>query len=143
MRTETKQIFIAEDGAEFSNEQEAAKYELDLQEEKRISSYWRVDWAADCTETGNCTQRTYLKVKHSGFCLQKLVEDYCFRTFGRPIAFVQGVAVTVNWWCQPIDEKVYKESAPTRHGDYTIPADHKILIMGKDGLEEYPCQEKE
>jgi hypothetical protein len=100
--------------------------------------YWRVDHHPDLTETGCRTQRTYIKTIWVGFESQQayvkdIIEDYCYKTWGDKVAYVQGVAPTLNWIVIESTENDFVSAPPIRRGDYLGKTEQLILKIGDHG----------
>lgn len=90
MKTKTQEIYVADDGKEFTTAVECEKYEAMLKEETKTTSYWRVVYKPDLTEGRGFYGLMYVKISKIAPHEDPKVwlMDYCFRTIGRPIAFV-------------------------------------------------------
>lgn len=95
MRQETSTIYIADDGKRFTSEEECRRYESRVLERVAKMSFFCVRHNPDTTETGLPMAVTFFAVE--GLWGEHAVMDYCFTSFGRPFAYVQGVAAVPNW----------------------------------------------
>lgn len=98
MRIEQKLVFIADDGQEFTDENACEAYEAEQKRLADTTSYWSVIHNPDLTEGRGHYAVTKVKCvgpqKHE---VRMFMEDWCYRTMGRPVAFVQGAAPVANW----------------------------------------------
>ena len=74
----------------------------------------------DLTKGRGWYRFSYLKVYTNVGCDQALVEDWCYRTFGRKIAFVQGCSPVENWRISKIDEKTYRNASEAPKQFYEV-----------------------
>lgn len=113
--------WTAEDGREFDNEIDCVNHEATLQGSR---TYWRIRYCPDLTETG-CCQRHILVTFYTRFSYeaQMLIDDYCQRTYGRSLAYVQGASMCHNWQLDSIDKDLF-----TRHAASGSPV--KYLTIG-------------
>lgn len=106
-------------------------------EEEKTVTYWRIINEPDLTEGRGHYGSIYVKVKVPQYTDPKLMlEDYCYRTFGRPVAFVQGCAPISNWSIHEIDRVKWLEGGEIRVGDYSYKSAKLELKMGarEEGL---------
>lgn len=96
--TETITKYEAEDGSVHDTEKACLEHEANL---KKVT-YWVICHSPDLTEGRGMQRMTFLKVftPFGSSDAKMWVEDYCFRTFGRPVAFAQGVSACPNWSLQ-------------------------------------------
>lgn len=138
MKTKNSTIYIAEDGKEFTDLISCLNYEKKVSEELIKTTYWHVIHGPDLTEGRGYYGLTYIKVVKSSYPETKdFVEDFCYRTYGRKIAFVQGCSPMVNWVLSESNrEKFLKKDSSISVGDYRYPAKHLKLVYGdrEDGL---------
>ena len=138
MKTKNSTIYIAEDGKEFTDEKSCLDYEKKVADELENTTFWEVVHQPDLTEGRGYYGLTYLKVKKSSYPKTKdFVEDFCYRTYGRKITFVQGCSPMVNWTLSESSrEKFFKKNKSISVGDYSYPAKHLDLVRGdrEDGL---------
>lgn len=98
--------YKATDGTMHDSKAECVQYEADL---KRVT-YWMVRHSPDLTEGRGTQCSTGLKVftPYGESDARMWVDDYCYRTFGRPVAFIQGVSPCPSWTVAPIDKDRYE-----------------------------------
>lgn len=120
MKTETKEVFITDDGREFTNRAEAEKHEKAEAAASAHRTYWHIAHNPDLTEGRGMYGSTYVKCEGvAPYNAEMLMQDYCFRTFGSPAAFVQGCALTPNWKLRQIDRDAFLQPRDARVGDYS------------------------
>jgi len=148
MKVTTQTTYTANDGKMFTDEKACLAYEAALAAIEKNVTYHRVLHKPDTTEGRGWYGCTYLKVygPQGGYCLEELLHDYCFRTFGRPVQFVMGVAPIAGWILST--DTITKEDwiaardghRETRVGDYSYEATTAVLRMGakETGLETDP-----
>ena len=134
MKREIKTIFIAEDGKQFDVENDCLQYEEELKKKKVNTTYWKVYSKPDTTEGRGHYQLEMLEVYNpEAFPKTKIwVEDYCYRKYGRPIAFIMGVSPMLNWYIVEIDVNEFNTKAHTRVGDYSYDAIRRSLTISKN-----------
>ena len=137
MKTKTQKIYIADDGKEFTTQIECENYEAKLKEEEKTTSYWKIVNLPDLTEGRGHYGLIYVKVRVGQYDSPKLMlEDFCYRTFGRPVAFIQGCSPIENWYIQQIDKAKWLEGGEIKVGDYLYKSKTITLKMGarEEGL---------
>lgn len=131
MKEVTKTVYESEDGKIFETARACEEYEAELREREKLTSYWCVVTSPDLTEGCGWYKRILVEVygvkKESA---QLYMQDWCHRTQGRPIAFVQGVAPMARWMLSVIDRDAYQRAVPQRVGDYEYPAEQIRLVVG-------------
>lgn len=126
MKTEEKTVtvYTTTDGKEFTDKKEAEAHEKALE---RIT-YVRVYHSPDLTEGRGFCAATLVKFNGKDpFMMDALIRDFCYRKWGRPVAFIQGCAAT-NAWSYDIVEAKNVETIlkhGTRFGDYRV--DIKVI----------------
>jgi len=131
MKKINKKIFVADDGKEFMTQIECENYEAKLKEEEKNTSYWQIICNPDLTEGRGHYGLIFARIKVDGYTNPKLMlSDYCYRTIGRPVAFVQGCAPIANWHISEIDKFQYFSGGKTKVGDYSYPSKSLDLIQG-------------
>lgn len=89
-------VFVAKDGKEFLNREEAIKHEKKLAKLK----YFKVQSGPDLTETGRFYGERYFEVESDGKQLW-FMRNYCYEKMGSEYDFVQGQkyanAMCLNW----------------------------------------------
>lgn len=100
MIEKTTTVYVAKDGTEFTDKAKAKAHE------KKLDSMqmWSVTHGFDCTEGRGYYSKTYL---HTVGASKDEVEDYCYRTFGRKVVYVQGVErhKQAGWILRLIEDK--------------------------------------
>lgn len=132
MKTKTQKIYIAEDGTEFFSQTDCEKHEEKLKHEEKTTSYWQIIHKPDLTEGRGYYGLIYAKVRVGEYQdPEMLLQDYCFRTFGRLVAFAQGCSPMSNWWIEKSDFKKYKQGDKIKVGDYSYDSTNIDLVMGR------------
>ncbi len=141
MKAITTTVYQANDGSIWSTEAEGLTRETFLAEEAANTKFYAVCAYPDLTEGRGFTALVYLRVKSSisGYLLPaEMVADWCYRTYGRPIAFIQGVSPTLGWTIRGIDREDWLRAGQPDHYDrpYVSCGDTKhyaiqiALVMG-------------
>ncbi|CUJ01638.1 hypothetical protein [Achromobacter aegrifaciens] len=130
MKPINKLIYQADDGKIFQTAGECEKYEADIAARAKRTSYWRVSHNPDLTEGRGMYGSISLEVYGPDYSADLWVRDWCFRTFGRPIAFVQGVSPMSNWTATQIDREAFMRGGEGRVGDSRTPGTRKRLVCG-------------
>lgn len=135
MKTLETTVYVADDGKVFSRQDECEKYEKEIERKEKLTTYWRVTHKPDLTEGRGNYGLTMIEVYGDlSYCENVYINDYCYRTFGRPIAFVQGCSPTENWNVLKIDKNLFNSMTNTRVGDYKYDAQRVKLFVGKGEL---------
>lgn len=128
MRTETKAVFITDDGREFTSKAEAEKYEAAEAAASARRTYWHISHTPDLTEGRGMYGALYVQCEgvepHNA---EMLMQDYCFRSFGSPVAFVQGCAPMPNWKLSKSTKERFQQPINARVGDYSYKAKKVVL----------------
>lgn len=124
----TQTVYITDDGKKFFSKEEAEKHEQTLQN----TTLWRVYHEPDLTEGRGWQRTTYLLVEYGNtyqLLLDELVVDFCYRHFGRPVAFVMGCnhCPTEAWIVRKVDLWELDKPVFARCGDYV----NKELVVLK------------
>jgi hypothetical protein len=131
MKTKTQKIYIAEDGKEFIDKVECEKHDSKLKEEEKTVTFWQIVNQPDLTEGRGHYGLIYVKVKVGEYDSPLIfLQDYCVRTFGRPIAFVQGCSPMTNWIITQSDKFKYYAGGKISVGDYSYPSKSLDLVLG-------------
>lgn len=131
MRKHVKTVYVSNDGNNFESEKECLAYEKQQEEKENNTSYWRVMYKPDLTEGRGYYGLAHLSVEYSGYVNHEiLVKDYCFRTLGRILSFVQGVAEMEGWIIKRITKEKFLKDDYTSVGDYKYKAERIYLAMG-------------
>lgn len=131
MKTITKTVFVADDGTEFASEKACREHEERVAREEAETSYWRVICKPDLTEGRGYYRSLYLKVVGVRYEPEAWVEDWCHRTLGRPLAFVQGVAPMRSWSVSEITKESFSEPGGVQVGDYRYEPEILVLTPGE------------
>ena len=137
MKPVTRTVFEAEDGKIFEDAAACETYEAEVKAREKRTTYWRVTHKPDLTEGRGHYGCTFLEVYGPEWSQQDLVEDFCYRTYGRPVAFVQGVSPMRNWSVFKMTREKFLQEEPTsRVGDFTHMGDRVRLVLagGEKGL---------
>ena len=104
--------YIADDGTSFDNEKDCENYE------KTVWNYYLITASPDLTEGRGYYKTHLVKVAgHKDLALCK-VQDWCFKTYGPPLAYVQGVSEIPNWIIHESTALLYKRGTCSYVGDY-------------------------
>lgn len=132
MKRVNRTVYEADDGKVFEDEVSCTTYEAQIREREKRTTYWRVTHKPDLTEGRGHYGCTFLEVYGPEWAQQDLVEDYCFRTYGRPVAFVMGVSPMRNWYLGKLTrDQFIKEMPEGRVGDYSHKGERVQLVMGE------------
>ena len=132
MRTITQKVYIAEDGKEFTSKEQCLLYEEKIKSDEKNNTYWKIIHQPDLTEGRGHYGLIFVRVKkcdHIG--VKIMLEDYCYRTFGRPVAFVQGCAAIENWRILESNRDVYVAGGKIKVGDYSYDSKRIELAFGE------------
>lgn len=114
-----RKVYIASDGKEFLDKEEAKKYE----EYMKGFRYYIVRAEPELTERGTLQKTFYVAVKpHHNMGHDLMMEDYLYRRYGSTAAYVQGVARTQKWLYAKVDSN-------------KIPEGTEILYITEDDLQ--------
>lgn len=102
----TSEIFKSEDGKVFQSEIELKKYKNKLKEEEKKVTYWQLTHDPDlkngqgyaCLKLAKCYAET---------AVEEYIRDFCYRTYGRPLAFIQNGTIMKNWTIKQITKEVF------------------------------------
>lgn len=120
--TEIITAYLADDGTRFLTQQDCEKYEKELSN----ATFWRLICAPDLTEGRGHYEMWILKVKADKHLpIKALVEDWCYRVYGRPVAFVMGVAPIISWFVTQVDRDAWNDAGKDRPNDYVSVGDYK------------------
>lgn len=131
MRTITQKVYIAEDGKEFTSKEQCLIHEEKIKIEEKYTTYWKIIHKPDLTEGRGHYGLIFVKVKQCE-CINTriMIEDYCHRTFGRPVAFVQGRSAIENWRILESNKDAYIAGGEIKVGDYTYKGKRLDLTLG-------------
>lgn len=130
MKPVNKLVYQADDGTIFQTAGECEKYEADIAERAKRTSYWRVSHNPDLTEGRGMYGALFLEVYGPEYDASLWVNDWCYRTFGRPVAFVMGCSPINNWDASRIDREKFLRGGQGMVGDSRTPGTWKRLVCG-------------
>lgn len=131
MKEIVKTVYQADDGTLFETERECEQYEVKLKEREKLTTYWCVVTSPDLTEGRGWYKRILVELYGvRKEYAQLYMQDWCHRTQGRPISFVQGVAPMSRWMLSLVDRDVYRRARPIAVGDYSYDAEQIRLVVG-------------
>lgn len=130
MKAETKTIYRADDGTVFESQEQCKKYEDEIKARESKTSYWKVIHSPDLTEGRGWYSATYIECYGLTNDASLWIEDWCYRTFGRPIDFVQDVAPMRAWRIEKIDRNAFLHPVGQRVGDFQYKAEVIRLVPG-------------
>lgn len=142
MRSETKEVFITDDGREFTDKSAAEKHETEETAKERRRTYWHVSHKPDLTEGRGMYGSLYVRCEEvEPYNAEMLMLDYCFRVLGSPVAFVQGCAPMPNWQLRKIESAAFHAPRDAKVGDYSHKAKSITLrpTLKPGLLEEVPA----
>lgn len=134
MRIENKPMFLADDGKIFEKQIDCENYEKTLAKEAEKTTYWRVLFKPDLNEGRGYYGLKLIRCYGTDYKNQAkdLMEDWCYRTIGRPVAYVQGCSPMRNWCLMEIDrEKFSDRTSCCSVGDYSYQAEFVYLKVGE------------
>ena len=144
MKEVSKTVYESDDGKIFATEAECVVYERKQHERAQRTTYWVINHGPDLNEgRGNYGLTMVECYGPSTYDAFMYMGDWCFRTYGRPLAWVQGVAVTPNWSLALSKVEHFRnKTLKARVGDYDHAAKFVHLVVGpKDaGLVEAPAE---
>lgn len=127
MKSVTKTMFqSALDCTLHETEQACIEHDKVIAQEKKETSYWLVWRSPDCTETGYFMKKTYIKARISGYAYylaENFILDYCFKAYGRPVDFVQGVSAVPAWKIEQIEKPAFDRPTGIKWGGTMIEPD--------------------
>lgn len=133
MRVETKKVYYADDGTVFDDETACTKYEESVRARAAATTYWTVRHTPDTTEGRGYFGLTYIEayIPVNYPSTQVWIEDWCIKTFGRKLDFVQGVAPMEAWILHPINREKFLHRQDSSLGSTRIKAEVVNLIIGQ------------
>ena len=132
MRTITQKVYIAEDGKEFTTEFACKAYEAQLKADEKDNTYWKIIYQPDLTEGRGHYGLFFVRVKKCEHIRARvMLEDYCYRILGRPVAFVQGCAAIENWRIFESNREAYVAGGKIKVGDYSYDGERIELALGE------------
>lgn len=141
MREETKIVYYADDGSMFEDRALCEAYEAEVQKKAKQTSYWVVHYNPDLTEGRGYCSLVYIEayIPPNWPSPQVWLEDWCYKSFGRKLAFIQGVMPTESWVLIKIDREIFLSRQDSCIGSTTIHAKVMKLVVGarESGLLEY------
>ncbi len=140
MKAITTTVYQANDGSIWPTEAEGLSHEAELIAEEENTYYARVISGPDLTEGRGFSRLVYLRIKglDTKYLAEELVLDWCYRAYGRPIAFIQGTNLTLGWTIRGIDREDWVSAGLFNHydrpyiscGDIKSYAKQVTLILG-------------
>lgn len=130
MRAEQREVYFADDGTMFDAEKACQEYEAEIAKRAKLTTYWRVTHNPDLTEGRGHYGALYIECYGPEYDAEVWVSDWCYRTFGRPLAFVQGCAAIESWYLRKIDRDKFLSPSDQRVGDYSHKHEVKRLVIG-------------
>ncbi|WP_454751630.1 hypothetical protein [Cupriavidus necator] len=129
----TKTIYKAMDGKIFESKAACEKHEQVIAERAKRTTYWSVTHSPDLTEGRGFYGLTLVECYGpETYNVEMLMRDWCFRIFGRPVAFVQGVSPMPAWSLHKIEAEVFwKGGGEARVGDGRYAAKKVHLVIGE------------
>lgn len=139
--TRTQDLWVSEDGREFLTKDECEKYEKETLGRFKNIKYFRVYHSPDLTEGRGMYGLTFIAVETQwgGYCAEPFAMDWCFKTFGKCVAYVQGCSPTDNWRLSECTEEDWKnrKSRKAQVGDYKYDSKEVFLSNGT-AIEGFP-----
>ena len=130
-------IFTAKDGKEFLTEEECVKYEKEVLDLLSKIKYFSCVHSPDLTEGRGYFGCTKFAVYDPTYCFRNRVLEYCIKTFGNPLEYVQGHSAIENYtFPQEITKEQYQNDAGTSVGSYNYKS-KKVLISPRK-IEGFP-----
>ena len=130
MKTETREVYVADDGALFSDADACADHEKRIRDLAAKTSYWAVIHNPDLDEGRGYYGRNYIECFGPEGEAELLVKDWCYRTYGSPAAFVQGCSLMENWSLARLDKGAWIAAKKARVGDCSYPFTRTRLVIG-------------
>ena len=132
MREEISKVYYADDGKMFQDRGACEKYEADIRERANRTTYWVVNYNPDLTEGRGYYSMVYLEAYVPvDYPAQDIwLEDWCIKTLGRKLAFVQGVSPMPAWILHKIDREKFLKKQDSSIGSTRISAKVVKLIVG-------------
>ena len=124
----TKPVYVAEDGKEFFTEAECKNYEA----EQANTQYWIVTFNPDLTEGRGYYGQALFSFMYHGYIAEDHMLDFCYKTYGKKVDFVQGASETQNWMIKKIDRLAFNAEHTAYVGDSRMKAKKYKLRFGAD-----------
>jgi hypothetical protein len=105
MRQETKTVFIADDGKEFENSEEAAAHDILVAKRVLNRTFWKVIYVSDMMFPDDLNEEWFEIILEDKSLAKEFFEDYCHERHGYKIAFKNGVEPIVVWAITKLDPK--------------------------------------
>lgn len=137
MRTETRQMYITEDGQYFEDRDRAEQHEAKVNERKCATSYYQVFYNPDLTEGRGNYSVAKVKVYSGEAWMDRdtLLQDFLVRELGRPVRFVMGCKSqpTKAWHVSKMEYNEWRQAElVTMVGDMRYNGINVTLILGDD-----------
>lgn len=133
MKTKTTEIYVADDGKEFTNRAECEQYEKEVVNRLQSLAYFTVIHTPDLTE-GRCHyNRTDIAVECGYGPAEHYALQWAIENFGPTVAFVMGASPIANWFFNKSSAERYREVTHSylASGVSTI---HKVLLSDSPHL---------
>lgn len=132
MRVETKKVYYADDNKVFDEEESCKKYEDGIRARAAATTYWVIHHTPDTTEgRGHCGISYVEAYIPATYPTAKVwLEDWCIRTFGRKLDFVQGIAPMEAWILHSINRETFLRKECSSIGSTRIEPKVFHLIIG-------------
>lgn len=134
MKTETKtvEVYVTEDGREWTDKKEAQAHEMMLENTK----FFEVRSSPDLTEGRGYQNMIRVSVSGPGakYWHELLLRDWCIRQYGGVVGFIMGCAHAPMplWTIHQIDAAEFSKNEPDRRCSLNeIEVEQKVLIQNK------------
>lgn len=132
MKEETLTIYKAEDGTVFEDKASCEKYENDIIEKEKNTTYWVVNALPDLTEGRGYYRFLYIRATINAQHPNPRVwlEDWCYRAFGRKIEFIMGASPMEAWTLYQIDKERFLSPRDNYIGTTIVTYTKVDLVVG-------------
>src|ERR1700758_4959570 len=96
MQVETRVQYIAVDGQAFNREADCLAWEEELRKRAANYTYWQIYCGFDCTEGRGFGSGLLVELPFKDMAHEYML-DYCFKSYGSPVCYVQGVSAAPSW----------------------------------------------
>jgi hypothetical protein len=142
----TLEIYIANDGKEFTDEKEAIKYEETVL--KRLSNieYYCISYCPDLTEGRGYYKKLFVALENPLYSKKIILDLFCEQALGSKVAWVQGCSPMENWTYAKVEKQEFDNYK--HYNSYQYLEVNRIFISFSE-LEgfpkplKYPTNEKE
>ena len=138
-KTKTVEVFVAEDGKEFINEEDCSKYENGTLKDKKNIRYYIVRCNPDLTETGCMMSEIPVAVLSVYGCHANIVANWCVKEKNMPIIGegVQGYGFQEHFQVNLIRESDYFSSVAGKKAVSGCYAQERVFLSPKN-VEGFP-----